>query len=394
MKKAITNSKIILTDKIIEGKALLIDGNKITAIVDNNSVPNEYNVIDAEGNYLSPGFIDIHAHGGGGFDFMDGDEEAFLGVSAWHAKFGTTSMLATTLASTNEELKRSVAVFNKVKTMELNGANLLGFNLEGPFFSLAQCGAQDPKYITPPNPQLYNEVMEMSDDIIMWCSAPELEGSEEFARALVKKGIIPSIAHTDAVYEDVVKACNAGYRHVTHLYSGMGGIKRINSYRFAGVVESAFLIDDLTVEVIADGCHLPACLLKLIYKIKGPDKISLITDATRGAGMPDGGEIMLGSKTNGVRAIIEDGVAKLPDRLSFAGSVATADRLVRNMIQLAEVDMVNAVKMMTATPASIIGAKTKGIIAEGYDADVIIFDKNINVKKTVVGGRIVFESDK
>ena len=224
----------------------------------------------------------------------------------------------------------------------------------------------------------------------MWCSAPELEGAPEFASFLKQRGIVASIAHTNADYDKVLKGYESGYRHVTHLYSGMTGVFRVNSYRFAGVVESAFLIDDLTVEIIADGCHLPKALLQLIYKIKGADRIALVTDATNAAGQ-DVTESILGSKKNGLKVIVEDGVAKLPDRQSFAGSVATTDRLVRNMYKLAEVKLVDAVRMATLTPSRIIGVDNqKGSIAKGKDADIVIFDDDINVSATIIGGKVVY----
>ena len=207
------------------------------------------------------------------------------------------------------------------------------------------------------------------------------------------RGIVASIAHTNADYDDVLKGYEAGYRHVTHIYSGMTGVFRVNSYRHAGVVESAFLIDDLTVEVIADGCHLPKALLQLIYKIKGADRIALVTDATNAAGQ-NVTESILGSRKNGTRVIVEDGVAKLPDRQSFAGSVATTDRLVRNMYKLAEVKLVDAVRMASLTPARIIKKDiNKGSIAAGKDADIVLFDDDINIKRTIIGGKTVFMNE-
>lgn len=391
MRTAIINGNIILPNKIEKNKAVIINEGKIEAIVDNDNLPSDCELIDARGNYVSPGFVDMHVHGGGGYSFMDGDVESFVGVARAHAEHGTTSLLPTTLACTFDELIQALDVFKDAKNANVNGANMLGFNLEGPYFSLEQCGAQNPEYITPPKVEEYTYVTEKYGDIIlMWCSAPELKGAEEFASYLKAHNIVASIAHTNADYDDVVKGVNAGYRHVTHLYSGMTGVFRVNSFRHAGVVESAFLIDDLTVEIIADGCHLPKALLQLIYKIKGADNIALVTDATNAAGQ-DVTESILGSKKNGIPVIVEDGVAKLYDRQSFAGSVATTDRLVRNMYKLAGVELFNAVKMASLTPSRIIKADAvKGSIDVGKDADIIIFDDNINVKRTIIGGRSVF----
>lgn len=394
MKRAIINGKIINPQRISEGEAIIIENGKICGITDNSQVPCDCEIIDAKGSYVSPGFVDIHVHGGGGYSFMDGDVESFVGVAEAHMQHGTTSMLPTTLACKFDELKQTLSVFDDAEKANINGARLLGFNLEGPYFSLEQCGAQNPEYITPPKKEEYNEIYDKyGKNIKIWCSAPELDGACEFATFVRQRGIVASIAHTNADYDKVVKGYEAGYRHVTHLYSGMTGVFRVNSYRFAGVVESAFLIDDLTVEVIGDGCHLPKPLLQLIYKIKGADRIALVTDATNAAGQ-NVTESRLGSKKNGIKVIVEDGVAKLPDRQSFAGSVATMDRLVRNMYRLAEVKLTDAVKMATLTPARIIGVDDKkGSIAPGKDADIVLFDDNINVKMTIIGGRTVYVNE-
>ena len=202
---------------------------------------------------------------------------------------------------------------------------------------------------------------------------------------------MPAVAHTDAIYEDVIVAFENGYTLATHLYSGMSGVTRRNAFRYAGVIESAFIIDDMDVEIIADGIHLPAPILKLIYKIKGSHRTALITDAMRAAGT-DVKESILGNKENGLKVIVEDGVAKLPDRTSFAGSVATADRLVRTMINMTGVSIAEAVKMITATPARIMGVQDKkGELIVGKNADIVIFDEDINIQTTIVKGKIVYQ---
>jgi N-acetylglucosamine-6-phosphate deacetylase len=196
------------------------------------------------------------------------------------------------------------------------------------------------------------------------------------------------MAHTDAIYEEALEAFENGYTLLTHFYSAMSGVTRKNAFRYAGVIEAGYLHDELDVEIIADGVHLPAPLLKLIYKIKGPEHIALITDAMRGAGMPEG-ESILGSRANGLPVIIEDGVAKMPDRSSFAGSVATADRLVRVMVEKAEVPLVDAIRMITHTPARIMKLDNKiGTLAAGMDADIVIFDENIRISRTILKGNV------
>jgi N-acetylglucosamine-6-phosphate deacetylase len=386
----IINGHIITPSRIIADGCLLVTGNKITAISKSDiDVPGAL-VIDAGGNYVSPGFIDIHVHGGGGHDFMDNTIEAFLAIAETHARYGTTAMLPTTLTSSKEDLLETLKVYEIAHEQNIKGAQFIGMHLEGPYFSIAQCGAQDPKYIREPDEDEYKEVLAASNHIKRWSAAPELKGAIAFGKYVTEKGVLAAIAHTDAVYEDVAEAFENGYTLATHFYSGMSGVTRRNAYRYAGVIESAYLIDDMDVEIIADGVHLPAPLLKLIYKIKGPDRIALITDAMRAAAMPPG-ESVLGSTNNGLKVIVEDGVAKLPDRSAFAGSVATANQLVQTMLNVAEIPLLQTIQMASLTPARIMKIDDKkGSLTAGKDADVVIFDKDINIQLTMVGGNIVY----
>ncbi|MFA5244817.1 MAG: N-acetylglucosamine-6-phosphate deacetylase [Pedobacter sp.] len=386
----IFNGKILTPYRMIPQGTVLITNGIITEVKEGNIDVSNAIEIDAKGNYIAPGFIDIHVHGGGGHDFMDGSETAFLKAAEIHAQYGTTSMSPTTLTSEKEDLLRTLELYERADKNNINGAQFLGMHLEGPYFAMNQRGAQDPRYIRDPDPEEYMDVIGRSNFIKRWSAAPELKGAIPFARYLISKGILPALAHTDAVYEEVLEGFENGYTLATHLYSGMSGVSRRNAFRYAGVIESAYIIDEMDVEIIADGIHLPAPLLKLIYKIKGPDKIALITDAMRGAGMPEG-ESILGNKDTGLKVIIEDGVAKLPDRTSFAGSVATADRLVRNMVNLADVPLLDAVRMMTSTPARIMNvADRKGSLVEGKEADIVLFDENIKIQTTIINGKVVY----
>lgn len=388
----ICNARILTPFRLIDRGYVLMAEGKIEKTGTGEYYTPDYITIDVQGNYLTPGFIDIHTHGGGGHDFMDATPEAYIGAAAMHAQHGTTSLVPTTLAGDIGELKLTFEAFRQAKRAGYSGAELLGIHLEGPYFSYEQRGAQDPRYIKNPERDEYLRILEWSDDIIRWSAAPELEGAPEFGRELKKRNILVSVAHSDAICEQVIEAYENGFTHITHMYSSMSGVRRINAYRYAGVIESAFLSDDFTVEIIADGKHLPGSLLKLIYKIKGPQKTALITDSMRGAGMPEG-ETVIGSLKNGQRAIIEDGVAKLPDRTAFAGSVATADRLVRTMRDIAEVPLSETVRMMTATPAGILGIDSrKGSITVGKDADLVVFDDEINILLTVINGKPVYKN--
>lgn len=394
----IINGQIITASRILRGGTIILTGGRIAEISEGDIETPGTITIDAGGKYIAPGFIDIHVHGGGGHDFMDGTEEAFLAIARLHARHGTTSMTPTTLSCDKEDLRRILEVYESVSARkgrgaEFPGAEFIGMHLEGPYLSMNQLGAQDPRFIRDPDPKEYRDLLSRFPSVRRWSAAPELNGALDFSEYLRSKGVLAALAHTDAVYEEVLAGFEKGFTHATHLYSAMLGVTRRGTTRYAGAVESAFLIDEMTVEIIADGVHLPPPLLKLVYKIKGADRTALITDAMRGAGMP-AGESILGSRQNGLKVIIEDGVAKLPDRSAFAGSVATADRLVRNMINLAKVPLCDAVRMMTSTPAAIMGvANRKGLLAPGKDADVVIFDDQINIWLTIVGGRVIYSKE-
>jgi N-acetylglucosamine-6-phosphate deacetylase len=384
----ITNGRIILRDSIIPSGTLLVEEGKIIAVTAGDAEFSDARVIDAQGQYIAPGFIDIHVHGGGDHDFMDGTEEAFLKVAEMHAAHGTTSIMPTTLTADRKGILNTLEVYEQAHTQNKFGAQFIGLHLEGPYFSMNQRGAQDPRYIRDPDPDEYLEILSHSQSIKRWSAAPERKGAIAFGKVLCERGILPSMAHTDAIYEEALEAFENGYTLLTHFYSAMSGVTRKNAFRYAGVIEAGYLHDELDVEIIADGVHLPAPLLKLIYKIKGPEHIALITDAMRGAGMPEGASI-LGSRANGLPVIIEDGVAKMPDRSSFAGSVATADRLVRVMVEKAEVPLVDAIRMITHTPARIMKLDNKiGTLAAGMDADIVIFDENIRISKTIIKGKL------
>lgn len=245
----IVNGKIISRRGIARNRCLYYGGKEIIAVTDE---PRPYDkLIDAGGQYVSPGFIDIHVHGGGGYDFMDGGTQAIVKAADFHLAHGTTSMMPTSLASSRETLTAFLEDLRRVMESHAARGNLLGAHLEGPYFSPRQSGAQNPAYIKNPDPAEYEEILRLYGDVIRrWSFAPELEGSGEFCRRLGENGILSAIAHSDAVYADVEKVYGLGCRLVTHLYSGMSSITRCNGYRRLGVVESAYLLEDMAVEVI------------------------------------------------------------------------------------------------------------------------------------------------
>ena len=395
MQTKIINAKLILPDRIIPNGSLLIREGKIAEIHESPVESDNETVIDAEGMYVAPGFIDIHVHGGGGFDIMDNTVEAFLSVAATHAKYGTTAMLPTTLTSETADLIDLFHVYEQALVQNKDGSRFLGLHLEGPYFAMNQRGAQDPRYIRNPDPAEYEPILRNYYHLIArWSAAPELPGALMFGKKVREKDILLALAHTDAVYAEIVEGLESGYNLATHLYSGMSGMTRKNAYRYAGTIESCLLLDEIHVEIIADGVHLPAPFLQLIHKTKGTERITLITDAMRAAGMPEGKSV-LGSLRNGLEVIVEDGVAKLPDRSSFAGSVATMDRLIRTMLSETSVSLQEVIRMVSINPARLIKRDQEiGSIAIGKDADLVLFDEEISIHRTIIQGRSVYEKKK
>lgn len=389
MKSGIINGRIITPAGVIDG-VLVFDDDVILGICD-EAPADVVEIIDAKGNYVSPGFIDIHTHGAGGADFMDGTVEAYLTAARMHANHGTTLLYPTSLTCSNEVLFASFDIYKTACEANVDGAAFGGIHLEGPYLSPAQAGAQDARYLRNPRKEDYMEILERSNDIARWTFSPELEGATEFASVLQKKGILASMGHTNATFEQCDAAFKSGARHLTHFFSCMSTITRRNAYRYAGVLEYGYYQDGISLEIIGDGIHVPSTLLHLIFKIRGVDNIALVTDSMRGAGMPDG-VYKLGDNVDGQDVLVEDGVAKLMDRSAFAGSVATSDRLVRTMIKDGGRSLEEAVKMASANPARFMGiADRTGSLEGGKNADILIFDEDINIKRTIVKGKTVYK---
>ena len=371
----IKSDRIVLTDSLFDGY-IYVDGGKITEV---SAVEKEADeTYDFTGKYVSAGFIDIHTHGGAGFEFA-GTAEDIVNAANFHFKHGTTSICPTISAAPFHIMKNAVYEMEKALESPALMGTLLGVHMEGPYLSTKQVGGQCPDAITPPVKEDYEPLLrEKGKFIARWSYAPENDFDGSFAKALRDAGVVPSAGHTDAIYPDMLRAFENGCRLVTHLYSCTSTITRDHGFRRLGVIESAYLLDDMYVEIIADGKHLPPELIKLILKIKGRDRVCLITDSLAVAGAANEGEEV---ETLGTRFVVEDGVCKLLDKSAFAGSIATADRLIRVLTKDVGASVVDAVYMMTKVPAEIIGASSKGLIKEGYDADIVVFDDDINIVK-------------
>lgn len=390
------NGNIILQDGILEQGKLLVIGDRIQGIrpgegeretSGNRDGGEEWpvlekadKVVDLQGRYLAPGFIDIHVHGGGGGDFMDGKRESWQQAMDAHLRHGTTSLCPTTLTASMEEMEKVFSLHRMFcREQKPCRPRLLGVHMEGPCIAESMKGAQSAKYIRKPVEALTRWLLEKGAGALrIMTAAPELENAGEMARQFREAGVLLSVGHSDGRLEDVEQAVRDGYTMATHLYSSMSTIVRENGMRRPGVLEAALLMDELDVEVIGDGMHLPASLLKLIVKTKGTEHVILVTDAMRAADLPSG-HYKLGSLKDGQTVWSDGEIARMPDGISFAGSVATADRLIRVMHEEAGVPMWQAVNMMSRNPARALGEKEIGVLEPGKKADLVSFDEHVRI---------------
>ena len=382
MPTVFTGGRFLLPEGVRTGLALVVEDGQIAAIIPEAEAPDGEKV-DAEGRYVSPGFIDMHVHGGWGHDFLDGTVEAYLEPARHHALHGTTTMAPSLATAPFADYERAVRAYREALPLNVSGARFVGLHFEGPFFSPSKAGAQDPAPLKLPLPENYLTLLDAFPEIVRISAAPELEGALGLGDELRRRGIVAAIAHTDASCVECEEAFRHGYSLMTHFYCAMSTVSKRGYSRYAGAVEAGYL-QDFDIEVIADGVHLPDDLLRLVYRLKGPNRVALCTDSIRATGLPDG-EYIQGSLENGIRFVVENGVALRPDRGSLAGSAATADRLVRTMARVA--GLPDAVRMMTATPARILGLSAKGRLAPGYDADIVLFDDDVTVSRVFIGGK-------
>lgn len=381
MFKQIINGRILTPQGWLEGGSVIVEDGKIAEVSNNSFVIEGAKVIDAKGCDIVPGGIEMHVHGGGGRDFMEGDEEAFRVAIDAHMQYGTTSIFPTLSSSTVPMIEKACETCTKL--MAEPDSPVLGLHLEGPYFNPKQAGAQIPEWIKAPVKEEYEYLLEKWPCLKRWDEAPELEGSHEFIKCCCKHGVLPSIGHTRAKYEEVAAANELGMTHATHFYNAMPVVYKNREFKETGTVESIFALENMTVEMIADGIHVPPVMLRMIYQIKGVERTALITDALACAASKD-------DTAFDPRVVLEDGVCKLADRSALAGSIATMDRLVRTCVQQAGIPMEDACRMISETPAKIMGVyDRKGSLEKGKDADIIFFDKAQELTFVMQMGRIV-----
>lgn len=379
------NAKVVFGDRVREA-CVVTDGERIIDIC--NRVDSALEFVDCAGDYLAPGFVDAHVHGGGGFSAMSEKPTDILNMARAHLMNGTTSIAPTTLAAPIDKLKSAVSSIKSAAEGE-GGEIILGAHLEGPYLSQKYSGAQSKDSILNPRLSPPDELLDMWDRIVMMGAAPECDGCFELGDKLKSRGIVASVAHSAATFSQIEEAAKHGYSDITHIYSACSACHKEGIFRVDGVVEAGLVRDDFTAQAIGDLRHLPIGVLKLIFKCKGADKMYLITDGLEYSAS-DVKENTVYGQENGVGVIFEDGVMKLSDRSALAGSVATLADCVRNMYKTVGVPLCDAVRMATETPARVLGFNKKiGSVARGYDADLVIFDENINIKSVISKGKKV-----
>ena len=379
----IINGHILTPQGWLKDGSVLISDGKILEITNSDLAIIGASVIDAKGMFIVPGFVSMHCHGGGGHDFTEATAEAFDEAAKAHLKHGTTTIFPTLASTTFDNIRLAAATCEQVMN-DNPDTTIMGLHIEGPYLSERMAGMQWKEFLHNPDPEEYKPLIESTSCIKRWDISPELPGAHDFARYITSKGIMAAITHTEAEYPEIKAAFEAGFTHAAHFYNAMPGFHKRREYKYEGTVESVYLMDDMSVEIIADGVHLPATILKLVYKLKGVEKTCLVTDSLKYAGYT-------GEKINDPNYVIEDGVCKLAsDHQTIAGSISTADVLVKTMVKKAGIPLEDAVRMASETPARIIGVgDRKGTLERGKDADIVVLDNDANVRCVFAKGKEV-----
>ena len=380
----LTNAHLIFPDGIRDGLELIEEAGKIAAIREQTRKRGK-DIVDLDGNYLTPGFLDLHLHGALGRDTMEASGEAFRAICDFHSSGGTTSLLLTTAAAPMEKI---IEVLRAARNCRSSIRAIAGVHVEGPFISKAKCGAQMAEFIQDPSSTAVQQLLDYADVIKRVTIAPELPGALEAIESFHATGISVSGGHSDAWDEDARRAFDRGMRSVTHTFNCMSSARRRGIYRVAGLVEFALSEPQISCELIADGDHVSPTLMKMLYRAKGLDGICLVTDATAGAGLPDGSQFSLFGKD----CILEGGLCLLADRSALAGSASRMIDLVRTMVRVADVPLHEAIAMATVNPARAIGLETKGRLAMRADADLVVLSRDFEVMRTFIRGEEIFSA--
>ena len=384
---ALINGRVILPQETVTGKAIIVEGNKILGVADADSLGIATNRIDVGGRYIAPGLIDIHTHGALGHDFNEPTVEAFTSITEENVTRGVTSLLATISTAPIPDMVTCLEFSRQWMHEPHDGSQVLGVHVEGPYFSMEQKGAQDPTNIRTPDDGTVDILLEHHDVIKMMAYAPELPGALELTARLVKLGIVPAAGHSSARDADVLAAIKVGLRHTIHIWSGQSSTVREGPWRKPGLLEATLTFNELTAEMISDNKHLPPTLMKLAYKCKGADRLCVVSDATSGAGFPQGTRFAMGE----MEYEVHDGVGMMLDRTCFAGSTTLLNQMVPILTDVVGVPLVEAVRMASRTPARVIGVDDhKGSLEAGKDADIAIFESDFTCWRTMIGGRWVY----
>ncbi len=388
---AITNAKLLTPEGFVQPGTLVTEDGKITAVGQHNAVtvPDGAQIIDAAGKVVAPGFVDIHTHGAAGYDFCDEEPEAFDTICQYQAGGGTTALLGTTSSMPADRLKAAVARIADAVGRDTGGSAIIGVHVEGPFFVVDWRGCHLPEFVRPPSDAEVDGLLEYAEVIENITMSPEIENGLRTAERFAQAGATVSCGHSDATSAQLLEAIGRGMGHSTHMYCAMGTIHRDGPNRFPGVVETVLACDDITTELIADGIHVPPLMMALTVRAKGPDRVCLVSDSMRGAGMPDG-DYTFGPR-DGKMCFVRDGISIMPENTGFASSVIRLNDAVRVMVQQVGLDLETALGMASAVPARIIGwDDRKGSLAAGMDADVVILDDDLAAWRTIVAGQVVY----
>lgn len=387
---ALINGRIVLPQALVAGQALLLEGDKILGLANLDGLGPDIEQLDVEGRYISPGLIDLHIHGALGHTFNEPTDEAFEIITQENARCGVTGLLATTATAPISDLEKCLAFSRQWMQADHLGAQVLGVHVEGPYFCLEQRGAQDPANILTPDDGTPARLLEYHDVIRIMTYAPELPGALALTTRLVELGIAAAAGHSCATDQDVLAAMARGLSHIIHIWSGQSTTVRHGPWRKPGLLEACLAFDALTVEMISDNKHLPPTLMKLAYKCIGPDRLCAISDATSGAGLPEGARFRMGGMTYEVH----DGVGMMLDRSAFAGSTTLLNQMAPILTNVVGIPLVEAIRMVSLTPARVIGVDDrKGSLEAGKDADLVIFEDDFSAWRTMIGGRWAYMRD-